>query len=97
MVLFRVIKLYDLKNTLSFPSEETSLGSGLPSHLPQEMHHARPALLTVFSITQSDHSITLLNIRDVTDLEIHLNIGEYRIFKLIFKFYEKLKCFSEKR
>jgi len=24
----------DFENTLSFPSEETSLGSGLPSHLP---------------------------------------------------------------
>jgi hypothetical protein len=26
--------LYDIENTLSFPSEEISLGSGLPSHLP---------------------------------------------------------------
>ena len=24
----------DFENTLSFPNEETSLGSGLPSHLP---------------------------------------------------------------
>ena len=30
---FRVIRLYDIKNTLSFPGEETSLGSGIPSHL----------------------------------------------------------------
>ena len=31
----RVIRLYDIENTLSFPGEETSLGSGLPSHLPK--------------------------------------------------------------
>jgi hypothetical protein len=31
----------DFENTLSFPSEETSLGSGLPSHLPQGGHHGR--------------------------------------------------------
>ena len=48
----------DFENTLSFPSEETSLGSGLPSHLSREMYHARPALLTVFSTTQLEHSIT---------------------------------------
>jgi len=48
----------DFENTLSFPSEETSLGCGLPSHLPWEMYHARPALHTVFSTTQLEHSIT---------------------------------------
>jgi hypothetical protein len=30
------ISIGDIENTLSFPSEETSLGSGLPSHLPLE-------------------------------------------------------------
>ena len=70
-MLLRVIRLYDIKNTLSFPGEEISLGSGLPSHLPWEMYHARPALLTVFSITQSDHPITLLGIHIITDLEMH--------------------------
>jgi hypothetical protein len=29
------VPIGDFENTLSFPSEETSLGSGLPSHLPQ--------------------------------------------------------------
>ncbi len=45
------------ENTLSFPGEETSLGRrGFP-HIPsREMSHARPALLTVFSTTQLDHS-----------------------------------------
>ena len=27
------VPISDFENTLSFPSEETSLGSGLPSHL----------------------------------------------------------------
>jgi hypothetical protein len=34
------------------------------------MCHARPALLTVFSITQSDHLITLLSIHVFTVLKI---------------------------
>jgi len=29
------VPIDDFENTLSFPSEETSLGSGLPSHLPK--------------------------------------------------------------
>jgi len=29
------VPIGDFENTLSFPSEETSLGSGLPSHLPK--------------------------------------------------------------
>jgi len=49
------VPIGDFENTLSFPSEETSLGSGLPSLW--EMCHARPALLTVFSTTQLQHSI----------------------------------------
>ncbi len=52
------IPIGDFKNALSFPSEETSLGSGLPSHPRWGMYHARPALLTVFSITQLKYSIT---------------------------------------
>ena len=60
----------DCENTLSFPSVEPSLGSGLPSHLPREMYHARPALLTVFSTTQSDYSITLLSIQAITDIRM---------------------------
>ena len=31
---FPSVPIGDLENTLSFPSVETSLGSGLPSHLP---------------------------------------------------------------
>jgi DNA-directed RNA polymerase subunit RPC12/RpoP len=34
------------------------------------MCHARPALLTVFSITQSNHSTTLLSSLDIADLEM---------------------------
>ena len=30
-----MIRLYDIENTLSFPSENTSPGSGIPSHLPK--------------------------------------------------------------
>ncbi len=36
----------------------------------KEKYHARPALLTVSSITQSDHLITLLSIHDIADLEM---------------------------
>jgi hypothetical protein len=36
--------------------------------------HARSALLTVFSITQSDHSITLLSSHEITDLKMHPGI-----------------------
>jgi len=72
IISFRMIRLYDIENTLSFPSEETSLGRGGFPHISiREMCHARPALLTVFSITQSDHSITQLCILDITDLEMH--------------------------
>jgi hypothetical protein len=53
----------DFENTLSFRSEETSLGRGGFSNIsPGEMYHARLALHMVFSTTQSDHSITLLSI-----------------------------------
>jgi hypothetical protein len=34
MNAFLSIPISDFENTLSFPSEETSLGSGLHSHLP---------------------------------------------------------------
>jgi hypothetical protein len=69
---FRVLRLYDIKNEIpsQFPGEETSLGSGIPAHLPLGDDHAHPSLLTVFSITQSDHSITLLSNIDITDLEM---------------------------
>jgi len=41
---------------LSFPREETSLGSGLPSHLPLgDVPCPHGALLTVFSTTQLEH------------------------------------------
>jgi len=71
MMSFRVIRIHDIKNTLSFPSEETSLGrGGFPHISPWEIYHARPALLTVFSITQSDHPIKLMRIQDITEVEI---------------------------
>jgi hypothetical protein len=47
------------ENTLSFSSEETSLGYGLPFSI-WEIYHASLALLTVFPTTQSDHTIAQL-------------------------------------
>jgi hypothetical protein len=68
MAIFREIRLNDIKNALSSPSVEISLGRGDFPHTSQrEVYHARPALLTVFSITQSDLSITQMRIP--TDLE----------------------------
>jgi len=53
------VPIGDFENTLSFPSVETSLGSGLPSHLPMgDLPCPHGALLTVFSTTQLEHSIT---------------------------------------
>ena len=50
------VPIDDFENTLSFPSEETSLGRGGFPHISLwEMYHARPALLTVFSTTQLEH------------------------------------------
>ena len=47
------------------------LGRGDFSHISlREIYPARPSLLTVFSITQSDHLIMLLSIHDITDSEI---------------------------
>jgi hypothetical protein len=47
------VPIGDCENTLSFPSEETSLGSGLPSHLSQrDVPCPHGALHTVFSTTQ---------------------------------------------
>ena len=65
------VPIGDFENTLCFPSEETLLGRGGCPHIsPWKMYHARPSLLTVFSITQSDPSITLTCIHDITDLDI---------------------------
>ncbi len=44
---------------------------GFPHISPWEMYHARQALLTVFSITKSDHLITQLSIYVNTGLWIH--------------------------
>jgi hypothetical protein len=67
-----------IKNTLSFPSEETSLGrGGFPHISPREMYHARPALLTVFSTTQSDQSITLLSIHVITEMKVFPKLTEH--------------------
>jgi len=53
------VSIGDFENTLSFPSEETSLRRGGFPHISlREMCHARPALLTVFSTTQLEHSMT---------------------------------------
>jgi hypothetical protein len=60
-----------ISKTLSVsPARKLRSDPGFPHISPKEMYHARPALLTVFSITQSDHSITLLSILDIVDLEM---------------------------
>jgi len=41
------------------PARKLRSDPGFPHISPREMYHARPSLLTVFSITQSDHSIPL--------------------------------------
>ena len=71
---FRVIRLYDIKNE---QRESSAAHVGTVSQTVRsgngpykEKYHARPSLLTVFSIIPSDHSITLLSIHDSTDLEI---------------------------
>jgi len=67
------VPIDDCENTLSFPSEETSLGSGLPSHLPMGdvpcpsspshgfLHHTIGTLNNALWI----HTITVLGIRIV--------------------------------
>jgi len=52
------------------PARKLRSDPGFPHISSKEMYHARPALLTVFFITQSDHSITLLSIHGNTDLEM---------------------------
>jgi len=52
------------------PARKLRSDPGFPHIYLREMYHARPALLTVFSIKQPDHSITLLSIHDITDLEM---------------------------
>ena len=66
-----MIRLYSFKNTLSFPSEETSLDSGLPSHLPIGDVPCPPrALHTVFSTTQSDLLIQISVSLAITVMEM---------------------------
>jgi hypothetical protein len=77
-MLFRLIRLYDIKNEI--PSQFPQRGNfvrtwGLPSHLPEGDVPCPPrALLTVFSITQSDHFITLLSIHDIADFEMYPDV-----------------------
>ncbi len=69
---FRMIRLYDIKNEQResrVPHVGTvsqTVHSG--NRLQKEKYHARPALLTVFSITQSDPSIPPLSTPDITDM-----------------------------
>jgi hypothetical protein len=66
-----------ISKTLSVsPARKLRSDPGFPHISPREIYLARPALLTVFSITQSDHSITLLSIHDITDLKMHPLPGE---------------------
>ncbi len=74
MMSFRVPQLYDIKNE---QRESSAAHEGTVSQTVRsgngpykEKYHARPSFLTVFSIIQSDHSIMLLCIYDITDLEI---------------------------
>jgi len=77
LMSYRVIRLYDVKNEQRESSAahvgtvSQTVRSGTGPY--KEKNHARQALLTVFSITQSDHSITPFSIHDITDLEMLLN------------------------
>jgi hypothetical protein len=68
-MLFRMIRLYDSKTRSVSPARKLRSDPGFPHISSREMYHARQALLTVFYITQSDHSITFMSIHDITDLE----------------------------
>ncbi len=56
------------------PARKLRSDPGFPHIYLREMYHARPALLTVFSITQLGHLITLLSIHDIADLKMHPNV-----------------------
>jgi len=70
------VPIGDSENTLSFPSEETSLGSGLPSHLPRGdvpcpsspthgfLHHTIGSLNSARQL----HAITVLEMLQVVQL-----------------------------
>jgi len=62
LMILKTLSVSPARKLLSVP--------GFPHISLWEMYHARSALLTVFSITQSDHSTTLLRIHDITDLEM---------------------------
>ncbi len=72
-MFLRSIRLYDNKNeqrdssAAHVGSVSQTVRSGNGPY--KEKYHARPSLLTVFSITQSDLSITLLSMHDIPDLE----------------------------
>jgi hypothetical protein len=60
-----------ISKTLSVsPARKFTSDPGFPHISSREMCHARPSPLTVFSITQSDHSIALLRLHDNADLEM---------------------------
>jgi hypothetical protein len=62
-----------ISKTLSVsPARKLRSDPGFPHISLQEMYHARPALLTVFSITQSDHLIMHSSDRASTDLEMQI-------------------------
>jgi len=46
---------------------------GFPQISLKEMSHARPALLMVFSITQSDHLLLLSRFHSITDFGKQIN------------------------
>ncbi len=50
---------WDCENTLNFPSEETSLGSRLPSHLPKGDVPCPSSLSHGYLHHELEHSITL--------------------------------------
>ena len=67
-----------IKNTLSFPSGETSLGRGGFPHVSLwEMHHARPALLTVFSTTQSEHFIAIMSVHIIMEMKVFPKFADH--------------------
>ena len=65
----RIIRLVILKTLSVSPARKLHSVPGFPHISHWEMYHARSALHTVFSITQSDHLIPRLSIHAITDVE----------------------------
>jgi hypothetical protein len=73
------------------PARKLRSDPGFPHISLREMSHARPALLTVFSTTQSDHSITQGVYMPFIVLEMHAE-PKYLLKKKICIRYDDQRC-----